>query len=156
MVKVSGLADYRSRRHEPRDFDAEVSRVEAEVEGHSPPDWVLLLCGRGLPHGRTVATRIELRQADPPSGHISVHTVGEINFDRDDPLPVDGARADTVMVYDGFPCRLIAVRRPAARDDPARLRPRGRPRGECGSPHAPDNAGNTGTEQAGDDGAGGV
>ena len=89
MVKVSGLANYRSRRHEPRDFDAEVSRVEAEAEGHSRPDWVLLLCGRGLSHGRTVAIRIELRQADPPSGHISVHTVGEINFDRDDPLPVE-------------------------------------------------------------------
>ena len=89
MVKVSGLANYRSRRHEPWDFDAEVSRVEAEAEGHSRPDWVLLLCGRGLPHGRTVAIRIKLRQADPPSGHISVHTVGESNFDRDDPLPVE-------------------------------------------------------------------
>lgn len=57
VVKVRGPAAYRLRRRqaelrwrrELQDFDAEVSRVEAE--GHSSPDWVLLL------RRRTIAIR---------------------------------------------------------------------------------------------------
>ncbi len=142
-VKVSGLADYRSRRqqaelrrrHEPPDFEAAVGQAEADMEGHAGPDWVLLLRGRGLPHGRTIEVRIELRQSAPPGGHISVHAAGDINFHRDEPLPVErGAgdldaqdcerllallpdfvahSAETIpdFVFDGFPCRVAAVQR---------------------------------------------
>ena len=60
MVKVSGLAEYRSRRqraelrrrHEPQDFDAEVRETEAGVKDQPGIDWILLLRGHGLPHGR--------------------------------------------------------------------------------------------------------
>lgn len=157
LVKVSGLADYRARRqqaelrrrHEPQDFEAEVREAEADLNGASAPDWILLLRGRGLPHGGTIAIRIELRielrQAEPPGGHISVHTVGEIDFDRDEPLPVarGGGEIDAQgceslqallpdfvahnsetipdFVFDGFPCRLAAVRR----------QPRLTARGDC-------------------------
>ena len=91
--------------------------------------------GHGLPHGQMVAIKIELRQAEPPGGHVSVHTVGGIDFGRDEPLSVErGAGASNVgdcarlltllpdfvthssetipdFMFGDFACRLAAVQR---------------------------------------------
>ena len=44
---------------------AEVMAAEAGLDDPSAPDWILLLRGRGLPHGRKITILVELRQAEP-------------------------------------------------------------------------------------------
>lgn len=118
------------------------SRAEAEplfaanpTEGSKPPDAVLLLQGRGLPHGNDHFVQVTLWQGETPHGTILARTLSRFNFDRD--VPFTAALGEAALtgkecaafwallpevertsteklqdfVLDGFPCRLVVLRR---------------------------------------------
>ena len=115
--------------------DAEPFFAAHASEGREPPDAVLLLEGRGLPHGNAHFVQVNLWQGETPRGTVLARTLSETDFSRDVPfraesgeaaltaaqcaafralLPqAEAASTDNLQdfVMDGFPCRLVALRR---------------------------------------------
>ena len=113
-------------------FAADTSNTSGKSE---PPDAVLLLKGHGLPHGKTHFARVNLWQGETPRGTLLAQTLSRFDFDRDMPftaehgeavltaeecagfwalLPeVETSSTDKLQdfVMDGFPCRLVVLRR---------------------------------------------
>ena len=142
-VLVSWAAGFRAkpyrselaRRYALPDLPASSADAEPFFAGSEPPDAVLLLEGRGLPHGSTHFAQVTLWQGETPRGTVLARTLSETDFSRDVPfraeqgeaaltaeecaawwalLPqVEAASTETLQnfVMDGFPCRLVALRR---------------------------------------------
>jgi hypothetical protein len=142
-VLIFWVAGFRSRpyrkelkrRYHLPELPASSAEAEPLFAGSEPPDAVLLLSGRGLPHGNDHFVQVTLWQGEMPRGTILARTLSRFDFDRDVPFTAalgeaaltgeeraafwallpEAETASTEklqdVVIDGFPCRLVALRR---------------------------------------------
>ncbi len=122
------------RRYDLPELPASSAEAEPLFAGSEPPDAVLLLQGRGLPHGKTHSALVKLWQGETPHGTLLARALSEMDFSRDVLFTAELGEAALTgeecaafwallpevertsteiqdFVMDGFPCRLVVLRR---------------------------------------------
>jgi len=134
LARVQPYLDELTDRHLLAPAQVYMDRATAAMSQADPPDYVLLLTGRGLPHGPGRGIRVVLRvspepratlevgtaKLDPSSHREMYATYDSASLDDDGAVrlvelldTVDPATLADVPpdVIDGFPCRVTVLRR---------------------------------------------